>query len=88
MATTIESRVTAPPRALSAAAPYRLLPAGGSLWRVVDARGLVIGHIQEFTDGGDTRFRARRYRPASRSFLELGDFWSREQAVECLRFTR
>jgi len=72
---------------LAARPDTRLLPAGESLWRVVDPRGIVIGHIQELTDGADTRFRARLYRPSRGSFLELGEFWSQDQAIECLRLT-
>lgn len=86
MALSVDSSVEL--RTLSATAPARLLPAGNALWRVLDGRGLVIGHIQEVAQGGDIRFRARRYHAATRAFRDLGDFWSRDQAVECLRFAR
>ncbi|MHC2999082.1 hypothetical protein OB08_07115 [Microbacterium sp. HJ5] len=69
-------------------APVRLAPAAPSLWRVIDRRGLVIGHLQALAQPGGIRYRARRFHAASRAFLELGDFWSVADAVDCLRFAR
>lgn len=66
----------------------RLVAAGPALWRVVDANGLVMGHLQEIATDAGTRFRARRYHAPSRTFRDVGDFWSREQAIECLRVAR
>ena len=66
----------------------RLASAGPSLWRVLDGAGRVLGHLQAVSDGGGTRFRARRFHAASRAFRDLGDFWSPDDAVDCLRFAR
>jgi hypothetical protein len=66
----------------------RLIRAAPSLWRVQDATGRVIGHLQAVAQAGGTRFRARRYHPASRAFRDVGDFWSAEDAIDCLRLGR
>ncbi|WP_106814091.1 hypothetical protein [Microbacterium timonense] len=82
---------TASPLRAPALAPrlrVRLIPAAPSLWRVVEPSGRVIGHLQQLTHHGAVRFRARRYHAASHAFRDLGDFWSADDAVESLRFTR
>jgi hypothetical protein len=61
---------------------------GPALWRVSDARGRVIGHVRRAPTAEGDRFRAQRFHATSRSFRVLGDFWSSDQAVECLRFSR
>lgn len=68
--------------------PLRLLDASPSLWRVVDLHGRVIGHLQAIANTGGIRYRARRFQVASRAFLELGEFWSAGDALDCLRFAR
>ena len=68
--------------------PLRLLDAAPSLWRVVDRSGRVIGHLQVLAQSGGIRYRARRFRAAPRAFLELGEFWSAADALDCLRFAR
>lgn len=68
--------------------PLRLRTAAPALWRVIDRRGLVIGHLQAVAQPGGTRYRARVFRPSSRAFLELGEFWSADDALDCLRFAR
>lgn len=75
-------------RAQLTASTLRLVAAGPGLWRVVDAKGIVAGHLQEIVQDAGTRFRARRYHAPSRAFRDVGDFWSREQAIECLRVAR
>ncbi|GAA1965442.1 hypothetical protein [Microbacterium deminutum] len=66
----------------------RITAAGPALWRVVDASGRVIGHLQALVEGGTVRYRARRFHPASRAFRDLGEFWSTADAIDCLRFAR
>ncbi|WP_374312625.1 hypothetical protein [Microbacterium sp.] len=68
--------------------PLRLLEAAPSLWRVVDRTGRAIGHLQAVSQGGGIRYRARRFQQASRAFLDLGEFWSVSDALDCLRFAR
>lgn len=78
---------TAPPP-LSPLMPARLVQAADALWRVLDSRGIVIGHLQVIRLGEQLRYRARRYHAPSRRFRDLGDFWSADDAVDCLRFAR
>lgn len=70
------------------ARPVRLAGAAPSLWRVIDASGRVIGHVQALAQADGVRFRARRFRVATRAFMDLGEFWSVDDAIDCLRFVR
>ncbi|MET0296288.1 MAG: hypothetical protein ABW024_02720 [Microbacterium sp.] len=65
----------------------QLSPAAPSLWRVI-AAGRIIGHLQALADDAGVRYRARRFHPGSRSFRDLGDFWTAADAIDCLRFAR
>lgn len=82
----IESQAKAP--VVSARLGVHFSPAAARLWRVIDRTGRVIGHLQQLTDRGETRFRARRFHAPSHGFRDLGDFWNADDAVESLRFTR
>ncbi|GAA2013546.1 hypothetical protein [Microbacterium ulmi] len=84
---TITSTPTSPP-VLQRPSQVRLVSAAPSLWRVIDGNGRVIGHLQVLSIGSERRFRARRFHAATRAFRDLGDFWSADDAVDCLRFTR
>lgn len=66
----------------------RLFPAGPSLWRVLEPGGRVIGHLQAVAQAGGIRFRARRFNADARAFRELGEFWSADDAIDCLIFAR
>jgi len=70
------------------ASNVRLVAAGPLLWRIVDRGGRVIGHLQTVRDGSGIRYRARRFHAPSRGFHDLGEFWSVDDAVECVMFTR
>jgi hypothetical protein len=63
----------------------RLIRAADDLWRVVGDTGRVIGHLQALIHPLGLRYRARRYHPAIGRFLDLGDFWSADEAIEALR---
>lgn len=76
------------PPPLSPRTPARLVHAADSLWRVLDVKGAVIGHLEVLRIGADLRYRARRYHAPSRRFRDLGDFWSADDAVDSLRFAR
>ncbi|TDN92740.1 hypothetical protein [Microbacterium sp. BK668] len=73
---------------LRAGTLVRLARAAAALWRVLDARDRVIGHVEAFSAPGGTRYRARRFHAASRAFRDLGEFWSADDAIDCLRFER
>lgn len=79
---------TPTPPPLHRAAPLSLAGAGPALWRVIDPAGRVIGHLQSVVHAQGVRYRARRFHAASRTFRDLGDFWSADDAVDCLRFAR
>ena len=68
--------------------PVELARAAPALWRVRDASGRVIGHLQALPLADGIRYRARRFHAASRAFRELGEFWSADDAIDCLRFAR
>ena len=76
-----------PPR-LRTGTRLTLAPIAADRWRVLDPAGLIIGHIAARSDPGGTRYRARRYHPESRAFVDLGEFWSIGDAVQCLRYMR
>lgn len=79
-------RIDAP--AVSPRTPVRLTAAAPMLWRVSDRSGRVIGHVQALADHAGMRYRARRYHAGSRAFRDLGEFWSADDAIDCLRFAR
>jgi hypothetical protein len=87
MTTTLTPRVPTPPRPRTGIR-LRLAPIGEGRWRVVDPTGLIIGHIDARPDPSGVRYRARRYHPGARAFVELGAFWSVDDAVDCLRYSR
>lgn len=73
---------------LAARTREHLVAAAPSLWRVLEPGGRVIGHLERVAQPDGVRFRARRFHAPSQVFRDLGDFWSADDAVECLRFTR
>lgn len=87
MSSTIEAATHRAP-VLARGAAVRLATAAPSLWRVLDASGRVLGHLQAVPSSTGVRYRARRFHPASGAFRDLGDFWSPDDAVDCLRFAR
>ncbi len=86
MTLTDSPTIAAPP--IPPGVPLRLLETGPSLWRVVDRTGRAIGHLQAVSLAGGIRYRARRFQQTSRAFLDLGEFWSVSDALDCLRFAR
>lgn len=63
-----------------------LLPAGERLWRVLDARGSIRGHLRILPHDLGLRYRAERLHLGSESFRVVGDFWSPDDAVAALRY--
>ncbi|MFE7845057.1 hypothetical protein ACFUTX_07670 [Microbacterium sp. NPDC057407] len=86
MPTLHEAPVPVPP--VPAGVPLRLRAAAPALWRVIDRRGVVIGHLQAIAHADGIRYRARRFQASARAFLDLGEFWSAGDALDCLRFAR
>jgi hypothetical protein len=73
---------------LTRATSVRLVPAAPALWRIIDGTGRVIGHLQAVPAGRDLRYRARRFHARSRAFRDIGEFWSADDAIECVRLAR
>lgn len=80
---------TSPPRSDFAVQDgIRLVSVFAGRWRALDAGGRAIGHLESLQTADGTRFRARRFHAPSRTFRDLGDFWSSADALECLRYSR
>ncbi|GAA1847505.1 hypothetical protein ACFQZV_08785 [Microbacterium koreense] len=77
-----------PPQSMITTSGYRLVSAGPQLWRVIDRAGTIIGHLAAYRLGDAVRYRARRYHAATRILRDLGEFWSPEDALDCLRYSR
>lgn len=60
--------------------------AGERLWRVIDARGGIRGHLRVVADPLGIRFRAERLQLTTGSFRLVGEFWDADDAVAALRF--
>lgn len=89
MNTTVDA-VTDDPAGVPRLAPgarERVQRAGHDLWRVLDPTGHVIGHVQSIRHPLGTRFAAKRYHAPTMRFRELGEFWSADDAVACLRYS-
>ncbi|GAA3209973.1 hypothetical protein [Microbacterium terregens] len=84
----ILERPTSDAPALSRVRSVRLVRAAPALWRIVDRHGLVLGHLRAIGQGAELRYSARRFHAPTRAFRELGEFWSADDAVECVTFTR
>lgn len=53
-------------------------------WRVHRGQSLIVGHVREVLDMNGIRYRALRFHAASGEFVQVGDFWERADAVDCL----
>ena len=88
MTTMLIDSPTYPQPRLRVGTPVRLTAARAGLWRVIDARGRIIGHLEARAQHQGVRYRAQRFHAASHAFRDLGEFWSADDAVECLRLGR
>ncbi|WP_425552915.1 hypothetical protein [Frondihabitans peucedani] len=64
----------------------RLVQLHDDLARVTLPSGEVLGYVERFDDPRGERFRAKRFLPRQRRFVEIGEFWSRADATDCFRF--
>ena len=62
-----------------------LVRAAAALWRVVDRRERVIGHLRLVESADGVRYSAERYHRGSERFVSVGSFWSADDAVAALR---
>jgi hypothetical protein len=68
-------------------ARIRLLPVATDLWRVVDAEGRALGHIRREVQPEGERLSALRFHAPTRTFRDVGDFWTTHDAVDALRYS-
>ncbi len=89
MATSRHPEILAPITFATPALPslpqVRLVRAADDLWRVLQEPGHVIGHLKVVTHPLGLRYRACRFHRTTARLHTLGDFWSAEEAVRCLR---
>lgn len=69
----------------NAATAPSLVALGLDRWRVLDPAGAVIGVVDALSRPDGMRYRARRYRWSVRAFVDVGEFWRRDDAVAVLR---
>jgi len=53
------------------------------LWRITRTDGEVLGYVERFAVRDGLRYRAKRYIARQGRFVEMGDFWGFESAVDC-----
>jgi hypothetical protein len=63
----------------------RLVRAGAALWRVTAPDGRVMGHLRAIEHPLGLRYRAERLHLSTGRFLEVGEFWSADEAAASLR---
>lgn len=56
------------------------------LWRVTRTEGDVLGYVESFLEPRGRRYRSKRLIPLQKRFMNIGEFWSFDDAVDCLRF--
>ena len=64
----------------------QLVQVHDDLARVTRPGGEIVGYVERFDDPQGDRYRAKRFLPRQRRFVEIGEFWSRSDATDCFRF--
>lgn len=64
-----------------------LVRASDDLWRVLDQREHVLGHLRIVEDPLGIRYRAERLHLATGMFRVIGAFWRVDDAVAVLRYS-
>jgi hypothetical protein len=85
MITSVLSRPTAIDPAPLARAGIALVKLRGDLWRMTSATGEVLGYVEKFSTSAGERYRAKRLLARQGRFVVDGEFWSVNDAIECLR---
>lgn len=63
-----------------------LVPLNDELWRVTRPSGEVLGYVEQFRVRAGLRFRSKRFIARQRRFVEMGEFWSMDDAIDCFGF--
>lgn len=56
------------------------------LWRVTRPTGEVLGYIEQYTERAGRKYRVKRMIVLQKRFVVIGEFWSMDDAIDCLRF--
>ena len=86
MSTLTRTRPAASPLRPGARASVVIVPLQHGLSRVTRPDGEVLGYVEAFESREGERYRAKRVSPRLRDFVTIGEFWQRDEAVDC--FTR
>ena len=74
------------PLPLTAAHPgITVLALHGRLSRITRHDGAVLGYVELIDTTEERPFLAKRLRPRAQGFLEIGRFWTADDAVDALR---
>ena len=65
----------------------RVVPLSSGMQRVTRTDGIVLGYLEQLESADETapRFRAKRMLARERRFALVGDYWTRDDALEALR---
>jgi hypothetical protein len=70
-------------------AEVRVVPLANGMHRVTRSDGTVLGYLEQVEQPDAPQYRAKRMLraggPAADRFWVVGDYWSREDAIEALR---
>ncbi|RLP82377.1 hypothetical protein D9V34_11380 [Mycetocola lacteus] len=73
------------PTLIQAHGGLRLHPVRPALWRVIARDDRIVGHLEARDTPEGEVFVAKRFSALAGSFTPLGEFWSADDAVDCLR---
>lgn len=62
----------------------RLVAVRDSLWRVIARDDRIVGHLERLDTAEGSRYLAKRFITSRASFASLGEFWSADEAIDCL----
>jgi hypothetical protein len=63
-----------------------LVQLNDELWRVTRPTGEVLGYLEQFRVRAGLRYRAKRFIVRQKRFIEVGEFWSIDDAIDCFGF--
>ncbi len=63
-----------------------LVQLNDELWRVTRPSGEVLGYLERLRVPAGDRFRAKRFLVRKHRFVEMGEFWRMDDAIDCFGF--
>jgi hypothetical protein len=88
MTTTIERSLLPDESLALGSADIHTIHVAQGRWRILDATGRAIGHVTTDRSAGGVRYRAQRFHAPTRAFRDVGAFWSADDAIAALRYSR